>query len=143
MNKRIFFLICLFFAKAAPASMKPNSVDITGLDKVQVLMALYDKARCLGLGCLQFTPEPLSQEEAEKIYANNERLYFDYVKGRVIKVDLSRNSFSTVSFNRDNGEGAAERAIENLRNRLAQQAQLHLPRTAHQEDLIKGLFENN
>lgn len=43
------------------------------------------------------------------------RLYFDYVDGHVIKCDLSGDEFNPALFDRDCGEGAAAKAIENLR----------------------------
>lgn len=37
--------------------------------------------------------------------------YFDYLKGRVMKVDLCGNEFDPWLYDRDNGRGAAARAI--------------------------------
>ena len=41
--------------------------------------------------------------------------YFDYVDGRVMKVDLSGDELHTGLYNRDNGIGAAEAVIDTLR----------------------------
>ena len=41
-----------------------NTIDITGMDKVEVLKALYNKAAPSGLGRLHATPGPLSHEAA-------------------------------------------------------------------------------
>ena len=41
--------------------------------------------------------------------------YFDYVQGRVMKVDLSGDSFNPWLYDRDNGEGAAKRIVDTLR----------------------------
>ena len=40
--------------------------------------------------------------------------YFDYLKGRVMKVDLSGNELDPYLYDRDNGEGAAERVVSGL-----------------------------
>ncbi len=87
-----------------------ETVSIRGLNKADVLRALYDNARPLGMGFLHFTPEPMSREEAEKLTSGG-RLYFDYVKGRVVKCDLSGDEMQTGIYDRDNGPGAAESAV--------------------------------
>ena len=43
------------------------------------------------------------------------QLYFDYLYGRIMKVDLSRDYFDPRLYDRDNGPGAAERAIQRLK----------------------------
>jgi hypothetical protein len=93
-------------------------VDISGLDKTAVLAALYNAAKPQGMGFLHYKPEPMTVEEAEKcfvMYGARERHYFDYVFGRVLKVDLTTEKVRTDLYNRDNGEGAAERVIGILR----------------------------
>lgn len=90
-------------------------IDITGLDKVEVLTVLYDNARCQGLGVLHYREGSLSREEATEML--NKSTYFDYVYGRVMKVDLSSNQFNEYLYDRDNGAGAAKRAIDKLRNK--------------------------
>ena len=39
-------------------------IDISGLDKADVLAALYNAAQPRGLGHLQFDPEPMTREKA-------------------------------------------------------------------------------
>lgn len=93
-------------------------VDITGLDKVDVLRALYDATGPLGMGILHDKPDGLTVEDAQAtITEAGERGYFDYVHGRPIKCDLSGTEFDPGMFDRDAGEGAAERAIAELRER--------------------------
>lgn len=83
-----------------------------GLDRYEVLCALYNKSKPLGLGMLFFTPGQLSLVEAHEQLDGYD--YADYVKGRVIKVKLSEGSvsFSPRLYDRDNGEGAALRALQ-------------------------------
>ena len=89
-----------------------SEIDISKTDKAAVLMALYDNAQAQGLGALHYKPEPMTRDEAAKLLEENARQYFDYVRGRVMKVDLSGDTLSTRLYDRDNGEGAARRALE-------------------------------
>lgn len=89
-----------------------SRINISKLDKVEVLMALYDKSRPLGMGFLQATPEPLERAEAEELL--RQQTYFDYLRGRVMKIDLSGDDMRVDLYDRDNGEGAAERALAGL-----------------------------
>lgn len=89
-------------------------VDIKGLNKAEVLAALYNNSKPLGLGFLHFDPMDMTVAEAEEIL--NQTTYFDYLKGRVMKVDLSSgDSFEEWLYDRDNGKGAAQRVIDSLR----------------------------
>lgn len=87
-------------------------LNIKNLDKAQVLKALYDNAKPQCMGFLHYQPEPMSIEEAETLVKNNE--YFDYVKGRVMKVDISGDTLRCTLYDRDNGDGAAQRALQHL-----------------------------
>lgn len=98
-------------------------IDIAGLDKAQVLIALYQGARPQGLGWWQeLAPGTaygtqrggdLSVSDAQK--ALTETTFFEYVKGRVLKVDLSGTAFDAALYDRDNGPGKAARVIASLR----------------------------
>jgi hypothetical protein len=88
-------------------------VDIKGLDKATILAALYNHAKPLGLGMLHYTPEDMTIEKAQKLL-DSSQTYFDYVQGRVMKVDLSSDELHTSLYNRDNGECAAEQIISAL-----------------------------
>ena len=89
-------------------------IDIKGLNKAEVLAALYNNSKPLGLGFLHFDPKEMTVAEAEEIM--KQTTDFDYLKGRVMKVDLtSDDSFEEWLYDRDNGNGAAQRAIDALR----------------------------
>lgn len=92
-------------------------IDIKGLDKAEVLLALYNGSHCQGLGFLQAI-NTYTLEDAKRDYefsVENCGGYFDYLHGRVLKVDLSGDSFDSRLYDRDCGEGAAARAIDELR----------------------------
>lgn len=86
-------------------------VDISGLDKAQVLAALYNAARPQGMGFMHYDPTPMTAEEALFLVGR----YCDYVKGRVMKIEMTGDDVDTRLYNRDNGEGAAEMVIDSLR----------------------------
>lgn len=87
-------------------------VDIKGLDKARVLKALYDHSHPQGLGFLQ-AGKTVTLEECAKLLEEN--TYFDYLGGRVLKVDLSKDEFDPRLYDRDCGEGAAQRAVDSIR----------------------------
>lgn len=90
-------------------------MDISKLDKAEVLAALYNRARSQGMGLLHYTPEDMTVEEARLLLKEQgERPYFDYVQGRVMKVRLYGDELQTALYNRDNGLNAAENALANL-----------------------------
>ncbi len=85
-------------------------IDIRGLDKARILVALHRRARTQGMGFLH--PEndkPLTVEEARVLLETE--TYFDYLRGRVMKVGLGSDLLDPRLYDRDNGEGAAEFAI--------------------------------
>ena len=86
-------------------------LDIRNLDKAEVLVALYNRARVLGNGFMTATPDDMKVEEARDIIRTARSLYFDYLKGRVMKVDLAGKEVDTRLYNRDNGPEAAEDAL--------------------------------
>jgi len=89
-------------------------IDISNHSKAKVLAALYNNSKVQGLGFLQAVSGDMSEEEAHNILRATPGMQFDYLKGRVMKVNLSGNQFDPRLYDRDNGEGAAERAISKL-----------------------------
>lgn len=91
-----------------------DTISIEGLDKADVLAALYNGSRPQGIGFLQYEEKPMTRKEAEELLKGTD--YFDYLKGRVMKVSLSSDTeLNPWLYDRDNGPGAAERAISSLR----------------------------
>lgn len=87
-------------------------VQFDGLTREQVLCALYNASKPQGLGFLHYDPMPLTIDEAKNVLSK--RKYVDYLKGRVIKVNLPENAkeFDCRLYDRDCGTGAAKAAIE-------------------------------
>jgi len=101
-------------------------MDRTGLTDAQVLIALYNASRSQGLGFLHAKPGGLTITEAEELLSGfrsepgqpTRGTYFDYLKGRVIKTDVSENPLDLRLYDRDMGPGAGQRAILKMMDTL-------------------------
>lgn len=88
-------------------------MNISGLDKAEVLAALFNASRQIGMGLFDNRGDSaMSIETARLIVA--EQTDFDYLYGRVMKLSLDGEYLDTGLYNRDNGDGAAERALASL-----------------------------
>ena len=91
-------------------------IDIQDLDRIEVFMALYNRARPQGMGFIHYENKPMCRVEAEHLMRSGQG-YFDYVNGRVMKIALSLDttSISPRMYDRDNGAGAVQEVIDSLR----------------------------
>lgn len=89
-------------------------MDITGMNKAEILASLYNRSKTQGMGVLHYQEGDMTVEEAQEMLDQGQT-YFDYVKGRVMKIELSGDELETDLFNRDNGDGVCERIIEQLK----------------------------
>lgn len=87
-------------------------INIKGISKGKVLAALYNNSKPQGLGLSYFTPENMTEDEADEILELETQ--FDYLKGRVLKVDLSGDNFDSRLYDEDLGEGSAQRVIDSI-----------------------------
>ena len=92
-----------------------NMVNIKGLDKARVLKSLYDHSHIQGSGFLQAVPDGVVTVEHCAMLLGSQT-YFDYLHGRVLKVELSGDEFDERLYDRDCGEGAAQRAVDSVRD---------------------------
>ena len=90
-------------------------MDISNLDHAEVLAALYNASKVQGLGFLQATDKPMTKAEAAQLLVKEN--YFDYLHGKVMKIKI-QDQLDTRLYNRDNGEGAAERVISRLQQKV-------------------------
>ncbi|MBU1970331.1 hypothetical protein KJ605_00935, partial [Patescibacteria group bacterium] len=79
-----------------------------------VLAALYNAAKPQGMGFTHYDPAPMTLEQAEQLLKRGTD--FDYLKGRVMKINLCDDTLDTWGYDRDNGEGAAAAVIGSLRS---------------------------
>jgi len=86
------------------------SLDLKGLSRAQALAALYNASRPLGMGFLHYDATSMTEQEAENLLQATK--YFDYLKGRVMKLDFGKDEIEPRLYDRDNGPGAAQRAVD-------------------------------
>lgn len=86
-------------------------IDIKGMNKADVLAKLYNASHPLGLGILCASGKVMTTEEAQAILDSRQTTYFDYLMGRIMKVDLSGDELNPGLYDRDNGHGAAASAL--------------------------------
>jgi len=91
-------------------------IDLNGLDKAAVLAALFNASKPQGMGFMHYTPEPMTVEEAIELLKH--QTYFDYLKGRVMKIDLGGETLDPRGYDRDNGDGAVEKVLQTLSQTL-------------------------
>lgn len=87
------------------------------LTPAQRLCALYNAAKPQGMGMLHFISGDMPEGEAAQLIANGCG-YFDYHKGRVMKIDVTKAEPDYRLYDRDNGHGAGARAIEKYADRV-------------------------
>ena len=88
-----------------------SKIAIGHLNKAEIVAALYNASKPQGMRFIHYNPSNMSHQEAEQYVSWG---YIDYLKGRIMKIDISGNVLDTWGYNRDNGEGAAERIISKL-----------------------------
>ncbi len=107
-----------------------DTIDISKLDKAEVLAALYNRSKQQGMGFMhargstgmtvdEAKAEIVAGDDHQRAYpeimaGEKKRIRFDYLHGRVMKVELGGNTLDPWLYDRDNGEGAAERALQPL-----------------------------
>jgi hypothetical protein len=107
-------------------------VNIAGIDKAELLAALYNNSKPMGMGFLQARAGVMTREIAQEIidkvgddhkrmfptiHAGTSNLKFDYLYGRPLKCNLEGDEVDTWGYNRDHGEDAFEKVVEGLRNK--------------------------
>jgi hypothetical protein len=123
----------------------PESIDLKGLDKAAALAALYNGAKPQGLGFMQYDPKPMSIEEARILLEKTQD--FDYIKGRVMKVDLSGDQLNPWLYDRDNGQNVAQTLIDSLRETKDPNNSLihthHVSETKQSEQVTRELLHED
>lgn len=104
-------------------------MNIRGIDKAEILAALFNASHGQGLGllnpaCAGAMTKEQAQAELDRITQYHtehgyplDGLYvykFDYLNGRVLKVDIGTDGLDPRLYDRDNGPGAARRALAHL-----------------------------
>ena len=92
-----------------------GSINVSGIDKAELLAELINNSKPIGSGFLQFDNKIITRNYAVKRLEKFN--YFDYEKGCPIKTNFENwPIISTIGYDRDNGEGAFKRCVDNLKN---------------------------
>jgi hypothetical protein len=89
-------------------------IDISGLDKCEVLFALYEAKQPIGMGLLA-ARDDITLEDVRAVFGKSPFPYVDYMYGRPMKVDLDGDTFDGRLYDRDSSPGQARRIVEALR----------------------------
>ena len=108
-------------------------INTAGMDEVAVFTALYNAAQPQGVGFHQDDPRNITEEEGAKLYyaikpVREDSFFhdevegllpsmFDYLNGRRMKLsrnDIERGYIDVTNYDKSNGAGAAQRAVEHL-----------------------------
>ena len=89
------------------------SVNIESIPKTLLLRKLWEKSQTAGFFSRSGFPAPAFDEQKAVNAVNG---YIDYFQGRVIKCDISGDTADPWLYDRDNGEGAFQRVVSQLRN---------------------------
>jgi hypothetical protein len=92
-------------------------LDIKGIDKAELLAALYNGAICPGMGRLHDVGAMTVEQARLWVAFMDEPGFrgFDYVCGRQIKSDLRGDRFWPALYDRDAGKGKAAEVVAKLR----------------------------
>lgn len=108
--------------------MMSDKINIKGIDKAELLAALHNGTRPQGMGFLH-ARGPMTAEEAKQyldrgddgraMFGGPQRMYFDYLCGRPLKVDIGGDELNPRLYDRDAGRGRCADVISELRASLA------------------------
>jgi hypothetical protein len=85
-------------------------INLKNLNKAIVLMVLYNNSKSQGNSFLGGSGSPMNVEEAtERLKSQTS---FDYLNGKVMKIELGGDTLETWLYDRDNGDGSALKAIQ-------------------------------
>jgi hypothetical protein len=85
-------------------------INISKMNKAIVLMALYNASKMQGNSFLGGDGSSMTEQEATERLKS--QTYFDYLNGKVMKIDFKSDVLETWLYDRDNGNGAALKAIQ-------------------------------
>lgn len=92
-------------------------IDVSDIPKARLLQELYANAATPGFwGAIERVP--MTDQTAEEL-TQEDRQYFDYLHGRVLKVEINGRVLNSALYDRDNGNGSALRCVDTIRKEMA------------------------
>ena len=110
--------------------MTDGTIDVADIPAAELLAALYNKGRPTGIGFLQAHDGDMTIEQASALLNGDEQegdypvnhdrsedkpAYFDYLHGRVMKVEINGKTLRPGLYDRDYGAGAAQGVVDAIR----------------------------
>lgn len=92
-----------------------TKIDIAGIEKATLVAALFNNSKPLGLGFFAAKSNTLMTAKDAQKYLDKGQKYFDYLEGRVMKIDVSGDEVDPWGYDRDNGPGAVNKVVEAIR----------------------------
>lgn len=87
-------------------------IDISGVDKVELLKAMWTAQKPAAFFSLYRVKAPGFDDEAAE---DATKKYIDYFSGRAIKSDLSGDTVNPFGYDRDAGQGTLAKIISSLK----------------------------
>jgi hypothetical protein len=103
-------------------NMEDTEVDISGLDKVELIIRLWHATKVAGfynMNPLVDPPSAPSRAEVLQALDKNESEYLDYFKGRPFKAGFKGDKVRTRLYNRDAGPDVFEGVVRKMRAEAA------------------------
>jgi hypothetical protein len=97
-------------------NLQPYEIDISALDRAEMVAALYNATTGpLGPPYPRMTKDE-AQAEIDRLLEGEQgnRWYFDYLRGRCMKIHFGKDILDTRLYDRDHGQGAAKAALAPL-----------------------------
>ena len=92
-----------------------SEIDITGIDKKQLLKELWKNSKTAGFFTMSGMPAPgCNDAEIDRVFSSQD-CYADYLCGRVIKTSFKTNKLNPWGYDRDNGAGAMQKVVDAVR----------------------------
>lgn len=95
-----------------------ETINITGIDRADLIAALYNGTKALGLGVLYDQPGGMTSDDVKGLIGDmlDGDLDFDYFKGRPLKVRIVGDEILGVwLYDRDAGEGQCAKIVAELK----------------------------
>ena len=113
-NKNVYAILLALVISVISMSGAMAGKNIEGVDRAELVQALYKRAKVQGHGWMARGPSELSLEEAQSLVGQ----YLDYLHGKAMKIQIPSetdgNEIETWLYNRDNGSNAAEEIVDML-----------------------------
>lgn len=94
--------------------MEKGKIDVSEINPAELLAGLYNRSHPQGMGFLQAQDGEMTPEQASELLNDDGSTYFDYLQGRVMKVEINGETLESRLYDRDLGQGAAQAVVDSL-----------------------------